>query len=164
MQIKEIRRAKGNPCWEFVRWEYDSAKGRSVSVSLGRMDQSWTSVPKPLLDKMTVAERETVAEWWRVTLDGRERAELRRAPWSLHSYAVPRLLRALELGEIAQDEAARVWASLDQAAAALRKAGLPRPPKSSQAAPVAPGGEVLPLLAAAAQAIAAAEEEPPAEA
>jgi len=134
MQIKPIKRAKSGPAWEFVRWTYDSASGRSKPETLGRMDQSWSAIPLPILERMTPDEKVEADAWLSTLLEGRRKAELRNMPWSLHGYAAPRLVEALEAGTVSVDDAARCWAAIDTMAKALKRAGHPRSAK----APAAP--------------------------
>jgi hypothetical protein len=127
VQYKRVDLKKSGPKWEVIRWTYDPTDGRSKPESLGRVPESFSFPPKPLLDKCTPAERDEVMTWWKTLKDGKDLAEMQAQP-ALFPYSVDRVLRAIKRGAVDADGATRVWSEIDRLTAALRKAKLPRPP------------------------------------
>lgn len=123
MQIREVRRVKSGPAWEFVRWVYDSTKGRSVPEVLGRMEQAWSTIPKEVLDKVTAAEREELDAWLRSTLEGRER-DRRLLKLRYHGLAdLADAMAKTPTGTLTPAEAESLWTGVQALASQLYLGG-----------------------------------------
>lgn len=155
MQIREVRRVKSGPAWEFVRWTYDSAKGRSVPEVLGRMNQAWSSIPKEVLDRCTSEERKELGAWLRSTLEGRHRQRLQTILRSPRGFTVETVLAALQAPGAKPFESADLWGIVDELTKALKKAGVRRPQKRDPSVPSAITPEMKAKLDAQAAELAA---------